>query len=104
MAHAYHPRKHDPSSDTAALLAAEEPILFDGCEDCEAKVNGVLYALDANFTAALWQKMVQVEHSSGDGIYRSTAEAQACKKLYEVAVFLERHTRINPWTLFEASN
>ena len=99
MAHDYHPRQRD--APTAATLVADpEPILFDGCQECEEKAEKVLYAFDHEFSAALWQKMVAVEHRD-EGSYRSQAERQACVRLYEVAVFLERHTRLDPWTLFD---
>lgn len=93
MAHAYHPRTHDPSA------AGDEPILFDGCDECKFKAGQALQAFDRQVTTALWRKMVEVEHEGGR--YRSRAEATACRTMYGVAVFLEHHTRLDPWTLFD---
>ena len=100
MSHAYHPRSYVPGEEPERLVGGPEPILFDGCEECEERSRDVLRApLDRDFMRALWQKMVMVEHHDA-GRYRSDAEGRACHSLYEVAVFLEKHTAVNPWTLF----
>ena len=99
MSHEYHPRSYVPSEEPSLLVSGVEPILFDGCEECEERSRAILRApLDQNYMAALWQKMVRVEHANV-GRYRSDAEARACHTLYEVAVFLEKGGKVNPWTL-----
>jgi hypothetical protein len=76
-----------------------EPILYDDCPRCEEHANGILnLSLDRETTGLLWRRMVQVEHEDM-GRYRSEAEATACHTLYGIAVWMERYTRINPWTL-----
>jgi hypothetical protein len=71
------------------------PILFDDCPRCAEHALSVLWSLDSEHASALWRRMVEVEKRGGR--YRSENEATACRKLYEVALFLERQTPIDPW-------
>lgn len=71
-----------------------KPILFDRCDRCEEQAEHPLQTLDLDHVAKLWDRMVAVEFY--DEAYRSTAEARAGRKLYEVALFLERYTHIDP--------
>lgn len=96
MSHERHPEQF--TNPIEGLSQDREPILYDGCADCESRARMALYSLDRQFTEAVWRKMVLVEHEH-EGRYRSDAEARACKQMYEVAVFLERFTAISPWTL-----
>jgi hypothetical protein len=72
-----------------------EPILFDNCPRCAEHSRTVLWSVDHEIAAALWQRMVEVE--KGGGSYRSGNERTACMLLRNVAVFLERQTEIDPW-------
>lgn len=82
-------------------------ILADGCERCrEHSEAPMLLELDAEKTAALWRKMVYVEHGGGRGQpgdgpdhYDSATEAKAARTFYLMAVWLERYTSVDPWTL-----
>ena len=79
-----------------------DPILFDECDRCAELAGTVLWSLDRETSAALWQRMVEVEKGGGSTPathrhYASVNEARACKTLREVALFLERNSPINPW-------
>ncbi len=89
MTHIYHPDLGDP---------ARPAILVDGCPRCEEQAKA-LYDLDERFIAALWRKMVAIEHEGSDH-YRSHAERTAIAQLWKFAVILERYTDVDPWTLF----
>lgn len=87
--HIDHPDLGDP---------ARPAILVDGCARCEEQAKS-LYDLDEHFTAALWRKMVAVNHESSDHL-RSYAEKTAVDQLWKFALILERYTDVDPWTLF----
>jgi hypothetical protein len=89
MSHIYHPDLGDPR---------RKAILIDGCEDCESQAER-LYDLDREFTAALWGKMVAVNHESSDHL-NSYAEKKAVDQLWKFALLLERYTDVDPWSLF----
>lgn len=82
--HRYHPDLDDPYNDRA------DAILFDECEDCEAKAENPAYELDWNTVHKLWQRMYAVEYARADG-YRSENEAHACKKLWHTWIFLRNY-------------
>ena len=86
--HIYHPDLEDP---------ARPAILVDGCPRCEEHARN-LFDLDEKFTAALWRKMVAVNHESSEHL-RSHAEKTAVDQLWKFALILERYTAIDPWTL-----
>lgn len=86
---------HGVHDSPARLRNQAEPILYDGCDRCAEHADDPLVALDPEFTEALWNRMVEVERN--DGAYSSGAEARACKTLYRIAVWLERHSGIDPW-------
>lgn len=92
MSHIYHPNLGDPSRPA---------ILVDGCPSCEDHAKNPVGGLDERFTAAMWRKMVAVEHEDPD-YYRSEAELEAGRQFFRIACFLERHTDIDPWMLFTA--
>lgn len=82
--------------------------LDDGCPECSRKAHDPIALLDSQHIADLWNRMVAVEqpsrrhclpapYDSVAGGYRSDAEAAAARHLYRVALFLERHTSIEPW-------
>lgn len=81
----------------AVAAGSPEPILYDDCERCDEHAKSVFYSLDHTFMAALWGRMIHVEREHGS--YLSGNEATACKRLYEVAVWMEHYTEINPWKL-----
>ena len=89
MSHIYHPDLGDP---------ARPAILVDGCPSCESHAR-TLYELDERFTAALWRKMVAVNHEGSDHL-RSQAEKVAVDQLWKFALILERYTTVDPWLLF----
>lgn len=80
--------------------------LSDGCPECRRKAKDPIAYLDGEHVADLWSRMVRVEHGMNDNLaakyrdvqaYRSGAEADACRHLRTIALFLERHTSISPW-------
>ncbi len=83
----------------ALSIEGSEPLLFDGCARCLELSQAPHLLLDAERTGLMWDKMVSVEHGHIKGHYRSAVEARAGKCLYEIAVFLERHTDVSPWEL-----
>jgi hypothetical protein len=85
MLHRHHPRIGDPP----------DAILFDDCPRCEHHSHEPLF-LDDKMIGRLWERMVAVERGSVEH-YLTGAEATACKNLYHIAVFLERHTVVYPW-------
>ena len=87
--HIYHPNLGDP---------ARPAILVDGCRRCEEHATH-LYDLDERFTAALWRKMVAVNHENSEPL-GSHAEKTAVDQLWKFALILERYTDVDPWTLF----
>lgn len=89
MAHRYHPRSH-PLDE----IDGKDPILFDGCSDCYEKVDPLRQSRDV--VRALWLKMLAVEFEDAGTLYRSDTEARACIRLYEIAVFLQRHFGMEP--------
>ncbi len=90
MTHIYHPDLGDPDRPA---------ILVDGCPSCEEHAER-LFELDREFTAALWRRMVAVNHEGTDHL-RSHAEKKAVDQLWRFALILERYTHVNPWTLFD---
>lgn len=77
----------------------EDAILFDGCDRCEEHAAQPLASLSGGHLARLWLEMVNVEHTRGTrDHYRTKAEARAGRSLYQVAVFLERNSPLDPWT------
>jgi len=69
--------------------------LNDDCERCaEIATNPVVYLDGENFRA-LWAKMISVEFDDQGG-YRSDNERTAGKQLYTIALFVERHTILDP--------
>ena len=82
--------------------------LHDACPDCQAKAKDPVARLDGAHVRDLWLRMVAVEHGSSRanlpqpysdvGRYRTDLEAEACRHLYRIAVFLERHSSVWPWT------
>lgn len=85
-------------------------ILVDECPRCEEHAERPL-ELGEEMLTALWQLMVRVERDPqiARPSYHSAADAKACRALYAVAVFLERHGGpggvsivVSPWTAFGA--
>lgn len=86
-----------------------EAILYDGCEECEARVgmNGLL-KLDANNLNLLWRRMlnermhfkVDESHQRKWGGYRSNAERTLGETMYLLGVLDER--RRNPNDTWDA--
>lgn len=89
MSHIYHADLGNPTRPA---------ILVDGCSDCENHAKN-LYDLDETFTAALWRKMVAVNHEGSDHL-NSYAEKTAIDQLWKFALILERYTTVDPWSLF----
>lgn len=88
MSHRFHPTDQDPSG----------AIMYDDCPRCAEQAANPLNC-DPDRIAALWQRMVTVEHTdNGTDHYPTSNEAKACRYLYGVAVLIERVSRINPWT------
>lgn len=102
-AHRAHPITDD-DPDTLERWGIDEPdpgdaVLFDGCDRCEQHAADPLASLSGGHLAALWTEMVRVEHDPGErDWYRTRAESRACRKLYAVAVFLERNSPLDPWS------
>lgn len=84
--------------------------LWDGCHECARKAADPIALLDSEHIRDLWCRMVAAEHgqssanlpaeyrvTGGGGRYRSVLEATAARHLYMCALFLERHTPIDPW-------
>jgi len=63
--------------------------LSDDCPRCSEHANDPLVSLDQAHVEALWRQMVAVEFGGG-GMYRSHAEARACRHLYALGLFLQR--------------
>jgi hypothetical protein len=63
--------------------------LHDGCPRCEELARNPLRELDAEHLGDLWLHMVMVEQDRA--VYRSHAEARACRELVGVWVFLQRY-------------
>jgi hypothetical protein len=82
-------------------LTGPEPILFDDCERCREHARDIL-SFDLDFTRALWTKMLMVERR-GEGHYRSEAEAEACGRLRELMIWLDRWTNVDAGRLEVAS-
>ncbi len=90
MSHDYHPGLdgYDP-----------EAILFDRCEECEARsrkgVKGLL-DLDSTNLELLWRRCLNTSYSVGlkggeeAGKYRSDCEARLGHQLYLIGVLLQR--------------
>lgn len=91
---------HDHHAHEAMMMTPA--FLVDGCARCAELATDPL-GLDTTHIAALWPVMVR--HYSGH--WRevpedtraplSRAEADACRQLYTIAVFLERFAGVNPW-------
>jgi hypothetical protein len=100
---------HDPHDPLENRLLTRQGsgkgVLVDDCARCEQQAKDPVGTLDREHIAALWKEMVRVEHTYDDhgrsigGAYRSLADARACRQLYTMAVFLERHTDVDPWAL-----
>lgn len=83
---------HKPHADIHSVgLAAD-------CERCAELATRPLELDDLAFAQA-WQRMLDVEW--GEQAYTNENERVLGKKLYEWAVFLERHTPIDPRELPE---
>jgi hypothetical protein len=94
MSHVYHPRTVEIDVEKAEeQLATNEPLLFDGCPDCETKINPLLQS--PALASILWVKMIRVDFRDV-GRYRSDNEARAGLRLYELAVFAERNLGLTP--------
>jgi hypothetical protein len=89
MSHSYHPRTN---SD-------DEPVYFDGCEECAHHSHDPVAYLDPERMATMWAEMVGVEY--GNEHYRSSNDARAGKILAQHAYFMLRFTPINPWVPLE---
>lgn len=76
MSHVFHP---------SILLHG----LVDDCPGCESKVRDPVGTLDRAHLQAAWDQMLSVEFDDG-GVYRSIAEAEACRKLLVAARLLQR--------------
>jgi hypothetical protein len=63
--------------------------LVDGCERCEEHASHPLLSLDPDHIAMCWRQMVDVEVRETKS-YRSGAEAQACRALFQHYLFLLR--------------
>lgn len=86
--HRYHREPGDPP----------DAILYDDCERCAEQAATPLL-LDADKTAALYRRMIRVERHEATGAhYATAAEGTACRALYHLALFVERHMPdLNPW-------
>lgn len=91
MSHVWHPRRY--TVEDPRQLDSNEPLLFDGCTDCERLVNPVFQS--PTMSRALWAKMVRVDFQLTGG-YRSDTEAKAGSRLYEAALFLQRAFGLEP--------
>jgi hypothetical protein len=69
-------------------------ILADDCERCDQHAaEPMLLSLDGAKMEQLWDKMVEVEYTHlGD--YVTANEAKACKMLYALSVWMERHHNV----------
>lgn len=75
-------------------------ILADGCERCdELAAEPLVLGLDPEKTARLWNKMVSVERRR-EGRYETSNEGKAGHSMYLMAVWLQRHMRIDPFVDF----
>jgi len=63
--------------------------LSDDCPRCSEHANDPFAQLDPAHVEALWRKMAAVEFEH-HGMYRSHAEARACRHLYGLGCFLQR--------------
>jgi hypothetical protein len=68
--------------------------LSDDCPRCSEHANDPLRSLDEPHLADLWRRMLAAEYGDG-GMYRSHAEARACRQLVGHARFL-RSIGIDP--------
>jgi hypothetical protein len=78
---------HTPHPDT------HEHGLADGCPRCDELAERPL-ELDHENMLNAWDRMLAVEW--GNERYRSGNEAKLCHRLYEMALWLERYTPIDP--------
>ncbi len=62
--------------------------LSDDCPRCAQHADHPEVSLDAEHLGALWTRMLEVEYGPG-GMYRSHAEARACRQLLSHARFLQ---------------
>jgi hypothetical protein len=92
MSHRYHP---NPEANDDP-----EAILFNDCADCGYKARNFGLDLDTENWMRMWDRMLEVELSTGNDHYRSEPEALLGKYMYRMYVALERYTTIDPKTLF----
>ena len=85
--HRFHPNDDDPP----------DAVLWDDCERCQQHTVYPYVTLDKGNIRLLWALMLDVERRMVRGrFYRTRAEAQACRNLWYVAVFLEREAGLDP--------
>ncbi len=77
----------------------EDAILYDGCEECDARAAKPLDALlhlDGTHYETLRDRMVAVEYGNGNASYRTTNEAKVGQALYLISILEQRHGRVWP--------
>ena len=89
-----------PTDESRIYDDPEDALLFDGCDRCEQHATHPTASVDDESLARLWARMVEVERDpTYTAHYRTRAEAEACRHLYAIAVFVERtHPSLDPWT------
>lgn len=88
-----------PDADSAVYADPDDALLFDGCARCAQHAVHLL-SLDDDSLADLWRHMVDVERNpDSPDSYRTVTEAEACRRLYAIAVLLDRtHPALDVWT------
>lgn len=79
--HTFHPDTHENG-------------LADGCPRCDELAAQPLN-LDSENMLSAWSRMLEVEFRD-EGGYRSVNEKALCSRLFEIALFLQRYTPIDP--------
>jgi hypothetical protein len=72
--------------------------LADRCPRCAEIADNPSAFMDDELFRATWKQMVDVEW--GEHGYRSDTEGRAGRKLYALAVFMERRLGLDPKTYF----
>jgi hypothetical protein len=90
--------RREPTDDSRIYDDPDDALLFDGCDRCAEHASSHGFgSLDNVKLGELWSRMVAVEKHDVDH-YRTATEAAACRRMYEVALIVERLGHgIDPW-------
>lgn len=90
---------HDPQIERLPLTA--RPVLFDACDECEARAKdplGALLLMDEDHLAAAWNRMLAVEMNTGpykpSHVYLSRTEGKVGQALYYLYLLLQRNPHL----------